>query len=311
MIRSIQDDTSLASLERKIATGDIAELFSGLDDAITSFTSDMSAGYVHAAQKTARRIDAAVERAFRFDLADSDAVDFMREVTDDLKAAMIAEQQAVARRVVQHGQARGLTPRQIAREVRASAGLTVEQVDHVERYRQALERGDYTAAMKYELADGRFDPALRNARAQGKVLGPDRIEKMVDRYRENWVAHRGKVVSLTEGQKMTHAGIAEAVDQAIERGVLPENAFTKVWHTRGDHRVRHSHRFMSGQRRRLWEPFLSGNGNLLMYPGDPNAPLSDIVNCRCTLEVVMPSPLSKTFRLDLELVDYELAPLRS
>ena len=38
---------------------------------------------------------------------------------------------------------------------------------------------------------------------------------------------------------------------------------------------------MGGQLRRRGVPFRSGNGNALRYPGDPQAPASDVIQCRC------------------------------
>lgn len=56
-----------------------------------------------------------------------------------------------------------------------------------------------------------------------------------------------------------------------------------IWVTRQDNRVRDSHTDMHGQRRMLGDPFLSGNGNSLLHPHDPNAPIDETANCRCSL----------------------------
>ena len=56
-----------------------------------------------------------------------------------------------------------------------------------------------------------------------------------------------------------------------------------VWHTAADERVRPSHQYMHLQRRPLGEPFLSGDGNLLEYPGDRRAPAEDVIRCRCVV----------------------------
>jgi hypothetical protein len=35
----------------------------------------------------------------------------------------------------------------------------------------------------------------------------------------------------------------------------------------------------------LHQPFVTPLGIELMYPGDPNAPAGDVVNCRCVVTV--------------------------
>lgn len=57
----------------------------------------------------------------------------------------------------------------------------------------------------------------------------------------------------------------------------------KEWLATSDSRTRPHHRFMSGDRVPLNGKFMSGLGNHLRYPGDPNAPLADTAQCRCTI----------------------------
>ncbi len=65
----------------------------------------------------------------------------------------------------------------------------------------------------------------------------------------------------------------------------------KVWVATTDARTRDSHFAADGQRVGLDEPFLIG-GERLRYPGDPQAPPSESVNCRCTiLELAADEPL--------------------
>ena len=55
----------------------------------------------------------------------------------------------------------------------------------------------------------------------------------------------------------------------------------KVWVTVGDDRVRDSHFLCEGQGAvPASAPFHNG----LMYPGDPNGPAEEVINCRCNLE---------------------------
>jgi hypothetical protein len=106
---------------------------------------------------------------------------------------------------------------------------------------------------------------------------------MVDRYRERYIKHRSEVIARTEALRAVHQGVDEMFEQAFEAGTLDPNELDREWDDSVDARVRHSHSFMNGQRRSVKEPFLSGNGNLIMYPGDPSAPASDSIQCRCAV----------------------------
>lgn len=56
----------------------------------------------------------------------------------------------------------------------------------------------------------------------------------------------------------------------------------KEWVSRHDERVRLSHVLADGQTVRLQDRFSVGLA-MLMYPGDPTAPIEEIANCRCVL----------------------------
>lgn len=59
----------------------------------------------------------------------------------------------------------------------------------------------------------------------------------------------------------------------------------KVWLTRSDTKVRSSHRDLHGQIKELDEPFKTWplTHKMLMFPGDPSAPLREFIGCRCFL----------------------------
>lgn len=60
----------------------------------------------------------------------------------------------------------------------------------------------------------------------------------------------------------------------------------KEWDAITDDRTRDSHKAMDGQIRRVNEYFTTGNGNLMMFPGDTNAPIEEWINCRCNMNRV-------------------------
>jgi len=60
------------------------------------------------------------------------------------------------------------------------------------------------------------------------------------------------------------------------------NVSEKEWASAHDSRVRSTHLAADGQVVGIDEPFLVGSSEL-MYPGDPNGPIGEIANCRCTV----------------------------
>ena len=62
-----------------------------------------------------------------------------------------------------------------------------------------------------------------------------------------------------------------------------ENNKTKIWHTALDERVRLTHISLEGVELPINEPFHVGS-SLMQFPCDPNGAMSEIANCRCTLE---------------------------
>lgn len=57
----------------------------------------------------------------------------------------------------------------------------------------------------------------------------------------------------------------------------------KVWIATPDGRVRDWHLSMDGQEVGIHDKFTDGNGDKLMYPGDPSAPGRTVWNCRCSM----------------------------
>lgn len=95
---------------------------------------------------------------------------------------------------------------------------------------------------------------------------------------------RARVIARTEiGAAQNGATLAIARDREAALGQPLE----KVWISIDDVRRRPSHGEAEGQARALDQPFAVGLASL-QYPGDPNGPLKEIVNCRCAL-VIRPS----------------------
>lgn len=191
----------------------------------------------------------------------------VREFTDQAREA--------ARSAILGGVHAGANPIEVARRFRDSIGLTAQQERIVANYRATLEAG--RAPTSYKLRDRRFDRSVKPGMPKAQ------IDKMVDDYRERFVAYRAKVIARTEAIRAAHEGSEEAYSQAIDDGILRADQLVRTWHPAGDRRVRDSHRSMEGQQQPFGQPFVSGHGARLRYPGDPTAPASDSIQCRCAM----------------------------
>jgi len=104
---------------------------------------------------------------------------------------------------------------------------------------------------------------------------------------ERW-PNRARTVARTETMAAVNGGAyRSAVLDAEERGDV---APFKVWLSTDDTRTRPTHKEADGQRTLLTEPFRVG-GAALLYPGDPNGPAREVIQCRCT---VLPIVLGET-----------------
>jgi SPP1 gp7 family putative phage head morphogenesis protein len=86
---------------------------------------------------------------------------------------------------------------------------------------------------------------------------------------------RALVIARTE----THTAANYGSQQAAEESGL---SMVREWASAEDDRTRPSHAAANGQRRKMDKPFRVG-GALLDFPGDPNGPPGEIINCRCVV----------------------------
>lgn len=86
---------------------------------------------------------------------------------------------------------------------------------------------------------------------------------------------RREMIARTETTRVANAGA---------RNLFSRWGVTKKeWMSTGDERTREWHASMNGQIVDIGSKFVSGLGNKLDYPGDPNAPLNEFIQCRCTI----------------------------
>ena len=93
--------------------------------------------------------------------------------------------------------------------------------------------------------------------------------------------------SLADSAKKTSRWmVRSAAFSAQETAAKSVMLKKKRWVTRHDDRVRASHMSLDGQTVPIDKKFKSQSGASLMFPGDITAPLSEVINCRCSVEFV-------------------------
>lgn len=102
---------------------------------------------------------------------------------------------------------------------------------------------------------------------------------------------RQAFAGIQRGRAMTIAATETAVAYGVARHTAMEQAGVqwKQWLTAADGAVRHSHEEVEGETVPLFENFSNG----LAFPGDPEGPAAEVINCRC-VQIAVASPEEPT-----------------
>lgn len=250
-----------------------------LPDLSNLILEEWQSSFTGAGQATTRFINQQLKTRLAFDLGPLGPL--LAENSTRLRS-IDDTQRLVVREIIDRGRQLGWPNRRIAQEIHVSIGLTRAQVQAVANYHRMLEQ-NLSSALRFANRDRRFDVSVSN-----KTLTAERIDRMVARYREKTLAERWNTIARTEARSLVHAGIDAALAQANAEGLIGSDQIVRTWFTHKDEKVRSSHRPMHKQVRILDQPFTSGSGASLRYPGDSAAPPSEYVSCRCYLKITLP-----------------------
>lgn len=231
-----------------------------------------------------------------FDATAPEATAWLRERSSTLIAEIVEQQREAVRNLLTAATEQGRGVRAVARDIvgtlnRATGrreggvlGLTQAQAGYADNALTELLSGDAGALRNYldrQLRDRRFDAAVHRAIKDGKPVLMGQAEKMVRFYRSALLKKRGEAVARTEVIAALNEGRAELRQQLVDDGIVRAQDVLLEWDAANDMDTRPSHAAMDGQTRPMGQPFVSGDGNLLMYPGDRSrgAPASDVINC--------------------------------
>jgi hypothetical protein len=265
-----------------LAEGRFDEVTEIIERAGESLAAQMTTAYIESAQSAAKALSEATRLDVSFDQVNEGALNAIRQNSLDKVKGFTEEQTKVVKSILENGVENGTNPREVARDLRQSIGLTENQWNAVSNYRNSLEAGT-SDALDRALRDKRFDSTVQRAIDTETPLTTEQIDQMVERYANRMLAYRAEVIARTESLRAAHEGSEAIYQQAIDKGDLDPKQIVREWNTAGDTRVRDSHEAMQGQERPFGEPFESGEGNLIRYPCDPDAPASDSIQCRCAV----------------------------
>lgn len=284
-IALVRDRYTLDELAELLYQGRLEEALDVVDRAGAMLGNEYGRALSNAAENTSDFLSRALTVAVSFDRTNDRAVAAIRSNRLRMVQGFSAEQRQAVRQAMARGIAQGLNPRDQARLFRDTIGLTPRQERAVARYRELLEsvgseQGATLSDIKTRrLRDRRFDRSVQRAARSGRPLTSEQIDRMTGRYRERYIRYRSEVIARTEALRSAHQGSEEMYRQAIDAGELSPDELTRTWVTARDERVRTSHSFLAGEQRGIDEEFLPG----LKYPGDPDAPAEETVQCRCVL----------------------------
>ena len=302
-VADITNTAQMASLEAAIANGDIQaalralnlgpEFWAPLDRAMGQAFEQGAIWQL--SQTLPKGAGLAGRLQIRFNGRHTRAEAWTRSHGARLVTEVAASVQEAVQVVIEDGLAAGRGPRKVALDVagkinRATGsreggivGLTGQQARYVTNARAELENLD-GAYFERKLRDGRFDRTIAKAIREGKPLAQADIDRIIGRYSDRMLKHRGEVISRTEALTALNAGRHEGIMQMAEKAGLPESAVMVEWVSTPDSRTRDSHRSLHGSKVKMGEPFITENGHRMRYPGDSalGAPASETISCRCS-----------------------------
>jgi len=281
----LRSQNSLDAIEERLIRGDVQGVVKEVEQAARMFAAETHGAFTTAGKAGAKWLDAQpalADKLVRFDVTNARAIRAAQRNELEWVVGVTNDTRTMAHTAIIEGQRRNANPREVARDIREGLGLTAEQSRHVANYRRALESGDFANAMGRELHDARSDRMLRRLAGEDGSLTPAQIDKMTEQYRRNYIAYRAETIARTESARNAHAGLDEALTQAVERGEIDAESLVKEWIHAGRGRSRADHVAMDGKTVRFGEAFAMPDGARMKYPGDPAGGAANTANCRCT-----------------------------
>jgi phage portal protein BeeE len=145
---------------------------------------------------------------------------------------------------------------------------------------EAVRWASTTAAQKIKNISATTEERVRATIADAITNGSSipKTQQAIQELFDEFGPIRAETIARTETAAAVNYGkMSGALETQAASGVTLE----KEWACILDDRTRDSHLEANGQKQTMAEPFDVG-GSLLQYPGDPDGPAEEVINCRCT-----------------------------
>lgn len=235
----------------------------------------------------------------RFDVRNIRAERYLSSDSSRRIKAVAEPTKKAARKLMTEALAKGRSPRAVALDLVGTVnrktgkrsggiiGLAENQAQWVLDAGEELSTA--TGMRKYKgrsLSTKRDRATINKALKQGRDLTKAEQQRIKRNYQNAVLKYRGETIARTELLQSLHASQNEAADQLVENGRLSPDAIVRIWDASEDGDTRPSHSAMDGDKRSgTTSHFTTGNGHPIRYPGDPNAPAEEIINCRCIIRL--------------------------
>ena len=254
MFEELRRSFTLDSIEELIRSGDVTSaVLATLDDLFGGLREALVDVYEESGAATATLVGA----PFVFDRLTDRGVGRLRGWLTSLNGLLREAQRAAILQAYSGSLSSRLTPAQQAMLVRAAIGLNSTSAAGLSSYVRGL---------------------LMRGAEPGNSLSPTTLARMAEAFASGMRRRRYATVAEAEALAAINMAAFEAFSQAEDGGAAVE----RQWVTRGDSHVRPSHQGLSGLVRGLNETFPGLDGSL-RFPGDPQAPASERIRCRCHL----------------------------
>lgn len=303
-IAELRDGINRTALIAALQAGDIEGAVRALNiepAAFVRYATALQSVFVEGGTAAAATILAGpgVNVLVRFDMTNPAAEAWIRRNVGERITAITQETMQVARETILTGYQAGRHPNSIALDLVGRRGATGARtggvlgldVPRAERLR-IVTRGMETAEGVQDLVvNGRVRykvnraTELRILRAYNNGTAVPAADRAISirQYQNALLKARGETIARTETLQSVMGARQEAWRQGLEKlDRTPDDVIKTWWHGGGPKHPRPHHEAMSGQTvRGLETPFVFSNGARLRYPGDENAPASEVINCTC------------------------------
>lgn len=285
-VDKIKSEKVLKELNDAIENNDFTRVNQIIDGFIITFANTIPTVFATVA---AAEADHLIEQlsttaiAIGFDPTYPRAAELVRQSRFEILRGLTLQQRQATQQAIAAAFESGYSPREVARSVVNSIGLTAQQEQAVRNYRSLLEKQS-SQALDRKLRDRRFDRTVETSIKDGTPLTAAQIDKMTDAYRKKAINLRALTIARTQGIRAMNEARIEVLSQIMEPLAATHVAF-KTWFPTLDSRTRDHHASMADQVVEFDKPFIDGKGNVIRFPGDPLAPADTIINCRCGFTV--------------------------